>query len=717
MRLLYCKTDESPRLSWYSWSPIVRAIARQFGIEIDELDVSLAALVLSVAGPSAAGSAYHPQTCLAAAIAEPNAIIIKPPCIGANANQARAAVAELLRAGAIADADVRNALEIGEVIPSLPVLGSVINRQLRQGAMIRELRNHKPTRYAPSEMGGASPFIDPNTVVVSMDEGGFAETEQSVSISDKQFVNIELFGPGGKGRVLAAHIELLAGDICSFSFIRKECLRSFLREEFDDAEGRGLAVSLQLKRTVLKADEYISVEASEINDQRALDPSSLNLDDTSPATRSSSRVEVTRGTNVSARSGQSSASQSGPPNKMESFAPSVQPSTARLMADAILRGGRVPLVDGSEGPAKFVIPDSTYGHLYQAVLDDFRIFGALRPGQIGAVTIVGLTKDGAEEYGANSTTFRVSADGCVRVLPDHGAEIYIERAYTGDIWRMMKVSASALEVWCEAALQKADETGTQAIFLLDLDRPFHQLIRRAVTDHLVSRGRAAREAKFMNIADGTRFAFQELRGGNGIVLAVGNLLRDFLSELILALAGERKRLVRSYSVLPGGGHVFEVGTGGTAPSTFHRFIASGILRWDPVYEWVAFAEAFRCCARYQHDDQLSMLAEGLEAAIEQVRHSTPAACVDTREVHFWLAKHWTGWFSRHQAGLAGVDAIHSALSEGEAEILAELRGTSEGPVDLGGYYYPNGQLVEACMRPSRHLNKILEECVPLGKLT
>jgi isocitrate dehydrogenase len=51
--------------------------------------------------------------------------------------------------------------------------------------------------------------------------------------------------------------------------------------------------------------------------------------------------------------------------------------------------------------------------------------------------------------------------------------------------------------------------------------------------------------------------------------------------------------------------------------------------------------------------------------------------------------------------------VAKALTEKEGTIAAELLEVQGSPVDLGGYYYPNDELVTAAMRPSATLNEII----------
>jgi isocitrate dehydrogenase len=51
--------------------------------------------------------------------------------------------------------------------------------------------------------------------------------------------------------------------------------------------------------------------------------------------------------------------------------------------------------------------------------------------------------------------------------------------------------------------------------------------------------------------------------------------------------------------------------------------------------------------------------------------------------------------------------LAAALTEAEAKIVEELIAVQGKPVEIGGYYRPNGDLVEKVMRPSATLNAAL----------
>ena len=52
--------------------------------------------------------------------------------------------------------------------------------------------------------------------------------------------------------------------------------------------------------------------------------------------------------------------------------------------------------------------------------------------------------------------------------------------------------------------------------------------------------------------------------------------------------------------------------------------------------------------------------------------------------------------------------VATELAAREDQILDELNGVQGNPVDMGGYYHPDEELVEDAMRPSTTLNAIID---------
>ena len=52
--------------------------------------------------------------------------------------------------------------------------------------------------------------------------------------------------------------------------------------------------------------------------------------------------------------------------------------------------------------------------------------------------------------------------------------------------------------------------------------------------------------------------------------------------------------------------------------------------------------------------------------------------------------------------------IAAALAADEDKIVRELNEVQGSPVDIGGYYYPDDELVTAAMRPSTTFNAVID---------
>ncbi|HUE28686.1 MAG TPA: NADP-dependent isocitrate dehydrogenase, partial [Solirubrobacteraceae bacterium] len=83
-----------------------------------------------------------------------------------------------------------------------------------------------------------------------------------------------------------------------------------------------------------------------------------------------------------------------------------------------------------------------------------------------------------------------------------------------------------------------------------------------------------------------------------------------------------------------------------------------------------------------------------------------------RGSHFYLALYWAQELARQtdDAELAErFVPLAERLEQGEQRIVEELNAVQGSPVEIGGYYQPEPELVAAAMRPSATLNGALEE--------
>jgi isocitrate dehydrogenase len=85
--------------------------------------------------------------------------------------------------------------------------------------------------------------------------------------------------------------------------------------------------------------------------------------------------------------------------------------------------------------------------------------------------------------------------------------------------------------------------------------------------------------------------------------------------------------------------------------------------------------------------------------------------LDNRGSHFYLALYWARELANQtdDPELAVRFApIAEALGAEEEAIVEELNAVQGAPVDLGGYYLPDEELVTAAMRPSARFNRIID---------
>ena len=197
------------------------------------------------------------------------------------------------------------------------------------------------------------------------------------------------------------------------------------------------------------------------------------------------------------------------------------------------------------------------------------------------------------------------------------------------------------------------------------------------------------------------------------------MLRDYLTDLfpILELGTSAKML--SIVPLMNGGGLFETGAGGSAPKHVQQFVqgeppALGLARRVPGPR--RLARAPRRCHRQRPGRSARRPLSTRPPARCSTRTSPRRARsdeLDNRGSHFYLALYWAQELAA-QTDDAGRWRPRSrrwptALAEQRAIIVDELIAAQGKPVDIGGYYSPDPELVEAAMRPSATFNALLAE--------
>ena len=733
-KIIYTLTDEAPYLATQSLLPIVQAFAGTAGIDVETRDISLAGRILAqfpdyLDEPQKIGDHLAELGELAT---RPEANIIKLPNISASVPQLKAAIRELQAQGYrlpdYPDAP-RDEKEKDIQVRYDRTKGSAVNPVLREGNSDRRapasVKNY--ARKHPHRMGPWS--RDSKTHVAHMDGGDFYGSEQSATIERAGNLKIELLQADGQAVVLKEKTAVKAGEIVDAATLSRKALATFIDAQIADARAQGVLFSLHLKATMMKVSDPImfGVVVSEFyKDALARHADALAAVGFSPDNgigdlyaRIASLPEAQQATikadvEATYAAGPAVAMVNSDKGITNLHVPSdviVDASMPAMIRDS----GRMWNAQGKLQDTKAVIPDRCYAGVYQAVIDDCKAHGAFDPTTMGSVPNVGLMAQKAEEYGSHDKTFRIPADGTVRVTEDAGQVVFEHKVETGDIWRMCQAKDAPIQDWVKLAVSRARLSDTPAVFWLDSARAHDRQVIAKVEQYLKDHDTAGLDIRILSPVEATKFSLERIRRGKDTISVTGNVLRDYLTDLfpILELGTSAKML--SIVPLMAGGGLFETGAGGSAPKHVQQFVEEDYLRWDSLGEFLALAASLEHLAEQTGNARAGVLATALDQANGLIldNNRSPARKVgelDNRGSHFYLALYWSQALAAQDqdAGLkARFAPLAAALAQDEAKIVAELNGAQGKPVDIGGYYHPDLAKTGTAMRPSATFNAAL----------
>ncbi|MCR6686150.1 NADP-dependent isocitrate dehydrogenase [Pseudoxanthomonas sp.] len=733
-KIIYTLTDEAPFLATQSLLPIVQAFAGTAGIAVETRDISLAGRILSqFPDYLAEGQKIGDHLAELGELAtRPEANIIKLPNISASVPQLKAAIKELQAQGYplpdYPDAP-QNDKEKDIQARYDRTKGSAVNPVLREGNSDRRaplsVKNY--ARKHPHRMGPWGK--DSNTHVAHMDAGDFYGSEQSATVATAGGLKIELVQADGKTVVLKEKVAVKAGEIVDAATMSRKALAAFVAAQIADARARGVLFSLHLKATMMKVSDPImfGVVVSEFyKDALSKHADALASVGFSPDNGIGdlyARIgSLPQAQQDAIKADVEAAYAAGPAVAMVNSDKGITnlhvPSDVIVDASmpAMIRdSGRMWNAEGKLQDTKALIPDRCYAGVYQAVIEDCKAHGAFDPTTMGSVPNVGLMAQKAEEYGSHDKTFRIPADGTVRVTDAAGAVVFEHAVEAGDIWRMCQTKDAPIQDWVKLAVTRARLSGTPAVFWLDQARAHDREVIAKVETYLKDHDTAGLDIRILPPVEATKFSLERIRQGKDTISVTGNVLRDYLTDLfpILELGTSAKML--SIVPLMAGGGLFETGAGGSAPKHVQQFLEEDYLRWDSLGEFLALAASLEHLAEQTGNASAAVLAAALDQANGLIldNNRSPARKVgelDNRGSHFYLALYWAQALAAQDrdAGLkARFAPLAKALSENEGKIVGELNGAQGKAVDIGGYYHPDLAKAGPAMRPSATFNAAL----------
>ena len=740
-KIIYTLTDEAPALATRSLLPIVKAFTSTCGIEVETRDISLASRILA-AFPDVLKDDQKTHDALAelGELAKtPDANIIKLPNISASVPQAKAAIEELQAAGfAIPDYPDDPETDAEKEIKSryAKVMGSAVNPVLREGNSDRRAPN-AVKQYAkknPHSMGAWS--SSSRSHVATMGKDDFRSNEKSHTFESADTLKIELVTADGNATVLKEGIAVLAGEVVDATAMNCQKLEQFLEAQIAEAKQQGVLFSLHMKATMMKVSDPIIfghavkvffkdvfakhgdvLEAAGVNPNNGLG-NVLEVIATLPEEQKQAIMADVQ-----------SAFDNGPDVAMVNSDKGITnlhvPSDVIIDASmpAMIRtSGQMWNADGKQQDTKAVIPDSSYAAIYEETIQFCKQHGAFDPTTMGTVPNVGLMAKKAEEYGSHDKTFEIpeTPDGStVRVVNKAGETVFSHDVATGDVWRMCMVKDAPIRDWVKLAVTRARAMGAPAVFWLDADRAHDAQLIAKVNTYLADHDTDGLQIEILSPAEATKFTLARVKDGQDTLSVTGNVLRDYLTDLfpILELGTSAKML--SIVPLMNGGGLFETGAGGSAPKHVQQFTAENHLRWDSLGEFLALSVSLEHLGETSGNAHAVVLGKALDAATGQLLDNgkSPSRKVnelDNRGSHFYLALYWA------QALVAQDDdadlkakftSLAETLAANEAQIVEELNSAQGTAIQLGGYYFPQENLVAEAMRPSKTFNATLAKCL------
>jgi len=733
-KIFYTHTDEAPALATKSFLPIVKAFAKQCGVEMETKDISLAGRILA-----RFPSYLKPEQQVADALAElgelvkqPEANIIKLPNISASTPQLKKTIKELQGDGfAIPDFpdDPRTDEEKSIRATYDKIKGSAVNPVLREGNSDR--RAPKPVKaYArkkPHSMGEWS--ADSKSHVSTMGSGDFASNEKSVTIAKAGNVKIQLVT--GNGASVLKEVPVLEGEIIDATKMSKKALIAFFETQIADAKAKGLLFSLHMKATMMKVSDPIifghavkvffksvfekfgkELAEAGVDVNNGFGNLLGNLDKLDPAVKAEVEAEIAK------------CYAEGPDLAMVNSDKGITnlhvPSDVIIDASmpAMIRSsGKMWNKDGQLQDTKAVIPDSSYAGIYQATIDFCKLNGAFDPTTMGTVPNVGLMAQKAEEYGSHDKTFEIQEAGKIQVVDDSGSILMEHDVEEGDIWRMCQVKDLPIQDWVKLAVSRATATKVPAIFWLNEKRPHDAQLIKKVKTYLKNHDTTGLDIRILSPVEATKVSIQRMKDGQDTISVTGNVLRDYNTDLfpILELGTSAKML--SIVPLMNGGGLFETGAGGSAPKHVQQFTKENHLRWDSLGEFLALAVSLEHEAITNKNTKAQIIADALDTATVTLLENgkSPSRKVnelDNRGSHFYLALYWAQELAKQNEDAelqAKFGPIAEALGNNEAKIVEELNSVQGVAMDIEGYYSPSPAKTTEFMRPSATFNAIIDK--------
>lgn len=731
MKITYTLTDESPALATYSFLPVVKAFLKHAHIDVVTSDISLSARVIAQFSENLKPDQRMSDSLsqLGELVKLPHANLIKTPNISASIPQLKATIRELQQKGyAVPDFPDEPQNEEQKAIKAKyqKVLGSAVNPVLREGNSDRRCTK-AVKRYAQKNPYRVANFNkDSKSKVSYMPDNDFFDNEKAVLVDKDMVARIEFVYDSGSVDVLKESLKLEKNEILDATFLSVSALVKFYEDQIAFCKKENILFSLHLKATMMKVSDPVifgyavttyfkelfcdfhdELQKLGVNPNNGISELMAKIQDSPKKTAILDKYKeiIHKSAQISMVNSDKGITNLHVPSDVivDASMPAMLKNAARLWDK-----------DGKECDANALIPDKTYALIYEAVLDDMKLHGALNPATLGSVANVGLMAKKAQEYGSHDKTFFAPANGEFRIVADNGDVLLAHRVSKGDIYRANQAKYDAVLNWIDLGIERMDITGVEAIFWLDAKRASNKIMIDLVEKRLKEKGK---NIAILPPKEACTKTLKLIREGKDVISITGNVLRDYLTDLfpILELGTSAKML----SVVPmlNGGAMFETGAGGSAPKQVEQLIEENHLRWDSLGEFLALQASLEFYAQKNANNKAKILANALDLAIGRWldNNKAPSRKVgedDNRTSHFYLATYFADELAKQKDDNDISNffiTIAQELRDNEKKIYQEFLNVQGVKTDLGGYYKFDDKKAEQIMRPSLSFNAILDK--------
>jgi isocitrate dehydrogenase len=730
--IIYTLTDEAPRLATASLLPILQAFTAQAGIELVTSDISVATRILSLFPEVLTEAQRVPDTlgALGALTLKPEANIIKLPNISASVSQLKDAVKELQDKGyPVPDFPENPQTDEEKDIRARynKCIGSAVNPVLREGNSDRRapaaVKNY--ARKHPHSMAKWSQAS--RSHVSHMHKGDFYHGEKSMTLDRARDVKMELITKSGQSIVLKAKLSLLEREVIDSMFMSKKALLEFYENEIEDAHKTGVMFSLHVKATMMKISHPIVFghcvrifykDAFEKHG-KLFDELGVNVNNgmvdlyNKIATLPQSLQDEIRQDIHACHEHRPKLAMVDSAKGITNFHSPNDVIVDASMPAMIRNGGKMYGADGRLKDVKAVMPESTFARIYQEMINFCKWHGAFDPKTMGTVPNVGLMAQQAEEYGSHDKTFEIPEDGTANITDLNTGEVLMSLdVEQGDIWRMCQTKDAAIRDWVKLAVSRARNSGMPVVFWLDSYRPHEAQLITKVKMYLHEHNTTGLDIHIMGQVRAMRYTLERVNRGHDVISATGNILRDYLTDLfpIMELGTSAKML--SIVPLMAGGGMYETGAGGSAPKHVQQLVEENHLRWDSLGEFLALAVSLEELGLKNSNAKAKLLAQTLDSATGKLLDNNKGPSprtgqLDNRGSHFYLAMYWAQALAEQSVDAelaAKFKPLAETLTANEQTIIGELEAVQGKPFDIGGYYLPDVEKLDAVMRPSATFN-------------